>query len=294
MEVVGYQGVAGAYSEAACRAVFLDGDFLPYASIGQVFHAVEAGEVQHGLVPLENCQAGSINETYDLLLEHPLCLVGECVIFVDHCLVALPDVALGELDEVISHPQALAQCATYLSSLPVTVRADTDTAGAARRIVQEGLRNTGAVASERAARLYGLRVLASHIQTHPENATRFGVIARESDPLRRPDKTSLVFGTGHVPGALHRCIGAFASRELNLTKLESRPRAGHAWEYVFYVDVDSARDTHEMIEALAELGEHALFTRVLGSYASWSEDGAPRGAGRGSAEAGSSRSDRSG
>lgn len=240
----------------------------PTVSIRQVFEAVEVGRVDVGLVPMDNSQSGTINESYDLFLRHGLHLVGEITVRVDHCLMGLPGVLLDELTEVISHPQALAQCEEFLSSLAATARADYDTAGAARRIANEKLRYTAAIASRRAAELYGLSVLAERIQTYPDNSTRFGVLARDPSPLGDADKTSIVFGVGHVPGCLYRCIGAFAQRHLNLRKLESRPKAGRPWEYVFYADVEAPADSVAMVEALGELSRHATFTRVLGSYAS--------------------------
>jgi prephenate dehydratase len=266
MDVVAYQGEAGAYSEEGALALFPDADRRAFPSIRKVFEAVEVGRVDAGLVPLDNSQAGSINETYDLFLRHGLHLVGETVVRVDHCLLALPGSAIDELAEVMSHPQAIAQCEEFLSALEVTVRAEYNTAGAAKRIAEQRLGRTAAIASKRAAELYGLDVLAERIQTYPDNYTRFGVLSRDPKSLGEPDKTSLVFGVGHVSGSLYRCLGAFAERHLNLTKLESRPRAGRPWEYVFYVDVDSPADRREMVDALGALSEHATFTRVLGSY----------------------------
>jgi prephenate dehydratase len=267
VDVVAYQGEAGAYSEEGALAVFPDAERRALLSIRKVFEAVEVGRVAAGLVPLDNSQAGSINETYDLFLRHGLHLVGETVVRVDHCLLALPGSAIDELAEVMSHPQAIAQCEEFLSALDVTVRAEYNTAGAAKRIAEERLERTAAIASKRAAELYGLEVLAERIQTYPDNYTRFGVLSRDPEPLDAPDKTSLVFGVGHVAGSLYRCLGAFAERHVNLTKLESRPRPGRPWEYVFYVDVDAPAYREEMVEALAVLSEHATFTRVLGTYA---------------------------
>lgn len=248
-------------------ALFPGEEYRPIVSIRRVFEAVEVGLVDCGLVPMDNSQAGSINETYDLFLRHGLHLVGEVAVPVDHCLLGFAGVRVDEVDEVISHPQALAQCEEFLSSLEVTTRADYDTAGAAKRIVDETLRTTAAIASRRAGELYGLSVLADRIQTFPDNSTRFGVISKDPAPLGDADKTSIVFGVGHVPGCLYRCVGAFAERHLNLMKLESRPKAGRPWEYVFYADVESPAHTPAMIEALAEVSRYATFTRVLGSYA---------------------------
>ncbi len=268
MPVIAYQGEPGAYSEAACIALFPDADYLSLPSIRRVFEAVEVGRVGYGLVPVDNSQAGSINETYDLFLRHGLHLVGEIAMRVDHCLLGLPGTPIDEVTEIISHPQALAQCEEFLGSLQAIQRAEYDTAGAARRIANENLQHSAAIASRRAAELYGLSVLAEHIQTYRDNYTRFGVLAKDPSPLDKPDKTSLVFGVSHVPGSLYRCIGAFAERHLNLVKLESRPKLGRPWEYIFYADVEQSADDDAMIDALAEVSRHATFTRVLGSYTS--------------------------
>ena len=268
MALVAYQGEPGAYSEAGVVALFPEVERRPYPSIRKVFEAVEVGRARYGLVPMDNSQAGSINETYDLFLRHGLHLVGETLVAVDHCLLALPGSAIDELEAVVSHPQAIAQCEEFLSALEVDVRAEYNTAGAAKRIAEERLERTAAIASRRAAELYGLAILAERIQTYPDNSTRFGVLARSPEPLGEPDKSSLVFGVGHVAGSLYRCLGAFAERHLNLTKLESRPRPGRPWEYVFYVDVDAPAAAPQMVDALAELSEHATFTRLLGTYAS--------------------------
>jgi prephenate dehydratase len=272
---VGYLGEPGAYSEEGAQALFPDAEPVALPSIRKIFEAVEVGRADFGLVPMDNSQAGSINETYDLFLRHGLHLVGETVVRVDHCLVALSGTAVDALTEVISHPQALSQCEEFLTALDVRTRPDTNTAGAAKRIADERLEGVGAIASRRAAELYGLEVLAHAIQTYRDNYTRFGALARTAAPLAPADQTSLVFGVGHVPGSLYRCLGALATRHLNLTKLESRPRAGRPWEYVFYADVEAAADDPAMVEALTELSEHATFTRVLGTYAR--SDRRPRG-----------------
>jgi prephenate dehydratase len=267
VDVVAYQGEAGAFSEEGALALFPEAERVPLPSIRKVFEAVEVGRAGWGLVPMDNSQAGSINETYDLFLRHGLHLVGETVVRVDHCLLALPGSAMDDLREVISHPQAIAQSEEFLNALEVNVRAEYNTAGAAKRIAEERLEHTAAIASRRAAELYGLEVLAERIQTYPDNSTRFGALSRDPKSIGAPDKSSLVFGVGHVSGSLYRCLGAFAERHLSLTKLESRPRPGRPWEYVFYVDVDASAQRPEMIEALAALSEHATFTRLLGSYA---------------------------
>ena len=267
MTTVAFQGEKGAYSEEGAASLLPGAELAPQASIRKVFEAVEVGRAPYGLVPVDNSQAGSINETYDLFLKHGLHLVAETVVRVDHCLLALPGTHVDDLTEVISHPQAIAQCEEFLSALEVGVRPEYDTAGAAKRVAEGSLNGTGAIASRRAGEMYGLEVLAERIQTYPDNHTRFGVLSRTPDPLGTPDKSSLVFGVGHVAGSLYRCLGAFAERHLSLTKLESRPRAGRPWEYVFYADVLAPADSAQMVDALAEISEHATFTRLLGSYA---------------------------
>jgi prephenate dehydratase len=267
MDIAAFQGEAGAFSEEGALALFPDAEHRPLLSIRKVFEAVEVGRARWGLVPLDNSQAGSINETYDLFLRHGLHLVGETVVRVDHCLLALPGSTIDDLREVISHPQAIAQCEEFLNALEIDVRAEYNTAGAAKRIAEERLERTAAIASRRAAELYRLEVLAERIQTYPDNSTRFGALSRNPESLGEPDKSSLVFGVGHVSGSLYRCLGAFAERHLNLTKLESRPRPGRPWEYVFYADVEAPAHLPEMVEALAALSEHATSTRLLGTYA---------------------------
>src|SRR5207248_10748342 len=182
-------------------------------------------------------------------------------------LLALPGTAIDDVREVVSHPQAIAQCEEFLSSLDVDVRAEYNTAGAAKRIADGRLEGVAAIASRRAGDLYGLESLADRIQTYPDNYTRFGALSRDPAPLDEPNKSSLVFGVGHVAGSLYRCLGAFAERHLNLTKLESRPRPGRPWEYVFYADVDAPAQRPEMVEAQAALSGRATFTRLLGTYA---------------------------
>ena len=267
MTAVAYQGEPGAYGEEGARSLFPDAEHAPVPSVRRIFEAVEVGRADYGLAPMDNSQAGSITETYDLFLKHGLHLVGETVVRVDHCLLALPGTALVEVEEVISHPQAIAQSEEFLSTLGARVRAEYNTAGAAKLIAEQKLEGVAAIASRRAGELYGLEILAERIQTYPDNYTRFGALSRDPRPLAAPDKCSLVFGTGHAAGSLHRCLGAFAERHVSLSKLESRPRPGRPWEYLFYADLDAAADAPQMVEALAELSSHATFTRLLGSYA---------------------------
>lgn len=268
---IAFQGEPGAYSDEALAAAFGEVDRLPRRTLAAVFAAVESEEATAGIVPVENSYAGSINETYDLLLTSPLLIVGELTHPVNHCLLALPGEPLATVTRVLSHPQALAQCAAFIDHHGFEMVPEYDTAGSARRVAEEGLAGAAAIASRRAADLYGLAVLAESIQTAPRNLTRFLLLGREPAAVAAPAKTSLVFGTANAPGALHRTLGVFAGRALNLSKLESRPArdlaaADSAWEYIFYVDIDAHVNEPAMAEALADLQTVATFVRVLGAY----------------------------
>lgn len=269
---VGYQGEPGAYSEEAAALLFPGAPLLPYRSLHQVFDAVESGALRAGVVPLENSQAGSINETYDLLGPGRVHIVGEAVIRVDHALLALPGTALGELRRVSSHPAALAQCQEFLATLEVEVVPVYDTAGAAKRIAGERRVGEAAVASRRAGEVYGLEVLARKIQDDEDNFTRFAAVAAADEPLGPPDKTSLVLVTDHRPGALYHALRPFAERDVNLVKLESRPSGAGPWKYRFYLDVEAGREDPAFRAALEDLRTEAAAVQVLGSYPRWRED----------------------
>jgi prephenate dehydratase len=269
---IGYQGEPGAFSELAVQVLFPDADLVPHRSVRAVFEAVSGDSIDRAVVPLENSLAGSINETYDLLAKGDTHIIGEALVAVDHALLGLPGTKLGYIRRVESHPQALAQCEEYLADLEVELVPVYDTAGAAKRLAEHGRRDEGAVASERAAEVYGLEVLARHIQTNPENQTRFVAIARGSEPIGPADKTSLILITGHKPGALYRCLAPFAERDVNLSKLESRPVGHTPWKYRFFLDVDAGTDDPSLAAALDELHAEAAMVQVLGSYPGWRSD----------------------
>jgi len=264
---VAYQGEPGAYSEGALLQVFPDAEPMPCETVRLVFSRVTSEEAAFGVVPLENSQAGSVNQTYDLLLHTSLVsMVGEVVVPVDHALLGLPGARLEDIKRVYSHPQALAQSEEFLASLRVEVVPVHDTAGAARMVAEAGRAEDAAVASVEAGTSRGLSVLAERIQTYPDNFTKFAVIGTGDPGLGQPDKTSLVFAVADRPGSLVGALQAFADRGINLTKLESRPRRGAPFEYVFYVDLETAADRAEVDEALGEVRTHTSMLRVLGSY----------------------------
>ncbi len=263
---VAFQGEPGAYSEDAVACLYPDAEPVPCRTLAEVFDRVEAGTVARGIVPVENSQAGSINETYDLLLKHSLFIVGEVDVEVVHCLLALPGQSLTDIKRVYSHPQALAQCAEYLRTLGVEIISSYDTAGSARIIKEQSLMGCAAVASERAGSVYGLAVLARRIQTNPYNVTKFLAIARESAPSSASSKTSVVFAVKNQPGTLYAALGCFATRGINLIKLESRPSRNQPWQYVFYVDFEGHVEDPTCRAALSDLLFQTTFLKILGSY----------------------------
>jgi len=263
---IAFQGATGAYSEAAALRGWPDAQPVPHDSFEEVFAAVSAGRVSHGILPIENSVGGSIHRNYDLLLEHDLPIVAEAELPVIHNLLALPGTRIDQIRRVFSHPQALAQCEKFLRSLGVEIVATYDTAGSARLVRDDRLTDTAAVASARAAEAFGLDVLREGIQDYEDNITRFIVVARDPKPLGSPDKTTIAFSLNNEPGALFKALSVFALRDIDLTKLESRPVRGRPWEYLFYVDLAAGRDELPCSRAIVHLAEFARWVKTLGSY----------------------------
>jgi prephenate dehydratase len=267
---IAYQGEPGAYSEAAALRFGDHADLLPCEAFDDVFRAVAAGRATHGILPVENSIGGSIHRNYDLLIEHDLPIVGEVELPIRHHLMALPGTPPERVQRIYSHPQALAQCERFLRDLPhVRVIATYDTAGSAKLIKEQGIADAAAIASERAAHVFGLDVLRSDIQDFSDNITRFLVVSRITEPDSPADKTTIVFSLSNEPGALFKALSVFALRGLDLTKIESRPIRGRPWEYLFYVDVPTSRQDLRCARALVHLAEFARTMRTLGSYPSW-------------------------
>jgi prephenate dehydratase len=275
MAIVAFQGENGAYSQEAAYQFFPKGagtysgaevDTLPCRSFEDIFLAVEEGRADHGILPVENSAAGSINQAYDLLLEHDLKISGEVFLRVRHSLLANPGTRLKDVRLVRSHPQALAQCERFLARNRMEPMPTYDTAGSARDLSGAPEPGAAVIASSLAGQLYGLEVLASEIEDLPFNYTRFFVLGHADPPKTERNKTSVVFATRHTPGALHACLGEFASRGLNLAKLESRPRRNKPWHYIFYLDFEGHWQDPLCAEALVGLLGKATFLKLLGSY----------------------------
>jgi prephenate dehydratase len=272
---VAFQGEPGAYSEQAVFNYYgAEVETLPCESFDAVFESIVSGESDSALVPIENSLAGSIHQNYDLLLRHDLHIVGEYLLRVQHCLIALPGVKKEDVKKAISHPQALGQCAGYLRSHGIKAEQVYDTAGSVKMLKESGVRDTAAIASRRAAELYGMQILEEGIEDNAENYTRFLAVGREpiipaalSESKREGEaKTSIVFTLKNQPGSLFKALSVFALRDIDLTKIESRPLQGKPWEYLFYIDFIGSTHDEVSKRALDHLGEYAVMLRVLGSY----------------------------
>jgi len=270
MKRIAFQGELGAYSELATYEYFgSEVEVVPKSAFKDIFNAVGNGEVDHGIIPIENSLAGSIHENYDLLLEHDLVITGEIKLRIIHNLIVNPGSDLSDIKRVYSHPQGLSQCKDFLSHLDMDVLelvSVYDTAGAARRIKENGLKEEAAIASEQAARDYGLDILQAGIESNHLNFTRFLILSKELQEEAENSKTSIVFSTKNIPGALFKSLSVFALRDIDLYKIESRPIPGSPWVYMFYLDFGG--DIRQKVSklAIAHLEEIASFLKVLGSY----------------------------
>jgi prephenate dehydratase len=270
-----YQGEGGAFSEIAARRML--GPMVearPFRTFDEIFETVSRGEADCCVVPIENSLAGSVHKNYDLMLEHSLTIIAETTLRIIHNLIAAPGTQLADVRRAYSHPVALAQCERFFRANPqIEAVPSHDTAGSVREIIERGAAGEAAIAGEAAARAYRAEIIAEEIEDNRQNFTRFLLLASpdratriktESPGSRK--KTSIVFSIKNQPGSLFRTLAAFALRDIDLAKIESRPIEGRPWEYMFYVDlVGDAREP--LVErALSHLAEMAETIRVLGTY----------------------------
>ncbi len=265
--VVAFQGEIGAFSEEAAVNFFGPSiQVKPCESLGDVFKIVEQGEVQFGVVPIENSLEGSISRVYDLLLDSSLMVCGEIELRIVHCLITSPEAQLDLIRKVYSHPQALGQCQAFLKHLNCELVPTYDTAGSVKMIKEKGITDGGAIASPRAAEIYRMKIMSRGIEDNPNNFTRFFILAKQDSPPTGNDKTSIVFSVRHRPGALYEFLKELRARNINLTKIESRPTRQKPWEYNFYLDFEGHREDKAPQEALDNLRNSSIFVKVLGSY----------------------------
>jgi prephenate dehydratase len=268
--LVAFQGERGSFSEEAAYKLLGRGiRVLPCETFAGIFASVTSGRANYCLVPMENTLAGSVYENLDLLLANNLHIVGEVSLRIVHNLIALPGTTRQNVRQVYSHPVALAQCGGFFAKNPQVKRIPFyDTAGAVKMLAEKRPAGAAAIASRIAAEVYHARVLAQHLEDHRENYTRFFLLAKKAQVSRRANKVSIVFSTKNIPGALFKCLSVFALRDIDLSKMESRPLRGRPWEYFFYLDFAGNLKEERCQKAMAHLGEVADFLRVLGCYES--------------------------
>lgn len=264
---IAYQGVPGAFSEEAAASFAEGAETVGFPTFEEAFAAAQSGACDYVCLPVENSLAGSINQVYDLLTDSVLHVVAELVVRVHHNLLAKPGVRLEDIERVYSHPQALAQCQGFLREHGFEAVTDFDTAGAAMLLAENGGSGRAAIASMRAAEAYGLEVLAERIEDLPFNYTRFFVLGPTESPFSTgPNKSSLLLATRHRPGSLVSCLEVFPKHNINMTKLESRPRRDKPWSYLFYVDIDGHIEEPHVAAAITDLMRRAAYVKFLGSY----------------------------
>lgn len=263
-----YQGEPGCYSEEAAVGFFgPEVSSRGLAWFPDVFAALERGEADYAVLPVENSSTGSIRQVYDLLAQYNYYVVGECQVKVEHCLMALPGAALEDIQAVYSHEQGLMQCERYLDAHWGWRRVPTlDTAGSAKQVAESGDRTAAAICSRRAAQIYGLHILAEGVNYNAMNHTRFVVVSPVLELRPGRNKISAVFRLPHQSGSLHEILTVFAVQGLNLLKIESRPIPGRGWEYLFFLDFTGDLAAPEMDGVLHELGQLAAEFRILGNF----------------------------
>ena len=270
---VGYQGIKGANGHEATIRLFPDAEAHCYKSFGDVFDAVDKGEITFGVLPVENSNAGSVSAVYDLILKHRFYIVGALDLPIDYCLGGLKQAEFSDIEKVWSHPQSLSQCADYIAKNNFDSTPCSNTAIAARDVAKEKRLNVAAICSYKAAEEYGLKVLDNHLQDNDKNTTRFIVISKKLFITPDSNKISLCFSLPHVTGSLYGLLCRFNSLGLNLTKIESRPRpsSDEGFEYLFYLDFSGNVSSKEVTDLIAQLSAEMPEFSFLGNYCEYSK-----------------------
>lgn len=265
---VGFQGESGSYSEASARIQYPDPNysFVPFRSFRELFEGVESSTVDLAVVPIENSTEGSINETYDLLVEKPLYVIGEIYQKIHHCLIINKNSSPDEISVIYSHPQALAQCRKYIQNRHLESVPMYDTAGSVKFIKETQNASAAAIASKHAAQIYDMKVVEEDIEDNSNNFTRFLIISKRYDSNTDDNKISVIFSISHTPGSLYSILQEFALRNINLTKIESRPTKNIPWEYYFFVDLEGNINDDKVSISLSAVKTATIFFKLLGSY----------------------------
>ncbi len=265
--MVACQGVEGAYSQLACEKIFKSPMIMYFKNFDAVFSAIEKGMCQYGILPIENSTAGSVNQVYDLMIQHNFSIIRTFRLKVDHNLLANPGAELSGIKEIYSHEQALSQCAGFLSKLPgVNTVAVANTAVAAEMVAKSGRKDVAALSSRSCAQLYGLTNLASSVQDKGNNRTRFICISKNLEIYPGSDKTSIMMILNHKPGALYKVLARLYTLGINVTKLESRPLPDREFEFMFYFDLETSIYSEEFVQLMCELEDLCEEFKYLGSY----------------------------
>lgn len=258
-------GPEGSFSEIAAKRMFENAEIIFSEDLEEIFFMVEGKEVSYGAIPVENSLEGSVNLALDLLLERDVKICKEVILNIEHCLLALPGVKIEDINLVMSHPHALAQCRKFIKKLGVKTKSCASTSEAAKEIMEKNLKNVAAIAPEVAAEVYNLEILKKEVQDRASQ-TRFIAIAKKDAEFSGKDKTSIIFGLRDKPGALWRVLGIFAREKINLTKIESRPSKKSLGDYIFYVDFEGHRKENEIKKVLEDMKKETTFIKILGSY----------------------------
>jgi len=266
---IGYQGVEGAYSHLAIEEYFKNEDIeeYNYSIFEDVLEAVSKGEIEYGILPIENSSTGGITEVYDLIRKYNCFIIGEKVIKVDHNLLVYPGTKLEDVTEVYSHPQGFAQCGKFFKEHPKMKKIPYyNTARGAKLVSEEKKPYMGAVAGKQAAKRYNLEILASNINANKNNYTRFFIISKKMIGNSAADKITMVITLKHEPGSLYKLLGCFYNFNMNMENIESRPIPEKPWEYFFHIDVTGNLEDENVKKALENIKEFAAESKVLGNY----------------------------